>query len=303
MDDTGLSVIVVTYNSAQEILPCLESLFSNLSSFTTLVIVVDSASTDATVSMVQSAFPQVRILPLSENGGFASANNAGLQQAMDTHVLLINPDTVVHPGAVAAMLRALGSSPDIGVVGPRLLNADGSLQRSCRELPGFLGDLIGMTELYRVPLVRRFLGRWLPSLGDHAVGRYVDWVSGACLLVRRETINDVGPMDEGYYMYSEELDWQYRMFRQGWRVWYEPSAEVIHLGGASTSRVGCERIVWQYRSMLRFYRVHHGRLRAALQRALIWLITVPKILALALAQVGARDRRESLRAFWRVLWL
>jgi N-acetylglucosaminyl-diphospho-decaprenol L-rhamnosyltransferase len=281
----------------------LSSLFANPSPFWAQVIVVDNASTDSTVSLVQNAFPQVHILPLPENRGFAAANNAGLLQAVGSHALLLNPDTVVHPGAMDAMLRALDTSPAIGVVGPRLLNGDGSLQHSCREFPGFLGDLIGMTELYRVPVIRRFLGRWLPSLGDHSIGRYVDWVSGACLLARRATFDDVGPMDEGYYMYSEELDWQYRMCAKGWKVWFEPSAQVTHIGGTSTARAGCERIVWQYSSMLLFYRLHHGRLRAALQRALIWLITWPKVFALALAQFGARDRRESLRAFWRVLWL
>jgi hypothetical protein len=135
------------------------------------------------------------------------------------------------------------------------------------------------------------------------LGCGVDWLSGACLVARRAAIVNVGLMDESYYIYAEELDWQYRMHQEGWKVWFKPSAKVVHIGRASRSHAGGERIIWQYRSMLRFYRLHRGPLRAAPQRLLVWLITWPKILMLALAQVGACERRESLRAFWRVLWI
>ncbi len=303
MADPLLSVVVVTYNSAHEISSCLQSVYADLERSLAEVIVVDSASADNTVAVVQAEFPSARLLRLSDNRGFAAAVNAGLESARGSLILLLNPDTVVHSGATRAMLDALERDSRIGVVGPRLLNADGSLQRSCREFPSLLGDLIGLAELYRISWLLRLLGRRLPSLGDHSRAGFVEWVSGACLLVRRTVLDTTGSMDECYFMYSEEMDWQYRMRADGWRVWFEPSACVTHTGGASTSGFRGERIVWQYESMIRFYRIHHGPGRVALLRAMIWLVTWPKVAILAVTSLWKPPRRQLLSAFWRILWL
>ncbi len=303
MADALLSVIVITYNSRKEIDACLSSLFEDLGERPAQVIVIDNASTDGTLEYLATQCHTITLLAQECNRGFAVANNIGLASARGKLILLLNPDTQVKPGAVSALCNVLNTHPDVGVVGPRLLNTDGSLQPSCREFPNLLTHLIGMVEVYRIGWVRRLLHRWLPSLGEHSTARYVDWLSGACLLVRRSAIDSAGWLDERFFLYSEELEWQYRMAQHGWRAWYEPSAQIVHRGGASTSSLPGQRIVWQYDSLFRFYRMYHNRFQLITLRGLVWLVTLPKIVILAIAGWRNSRRQELARAFWQVLWL
>ncbi len=167
MADVSLAVIIVTYNSRREIDTCLNSLFADLGTRPAQVIVVDNASSDGTVARVAAQWQQVLLLAQTTNRGFAAANNIGLATIASDAVLLLNPDTVVQPGAIAALLAALDTHPNAGVVGPMLLNADGSLQPSCRDFPSLFGDFIGMTELYRVGLARRMLSHRVGALSDY----------------------------------------------------------------------------------------------------------------------------------------
>lgn len=303
MPDQPLSVVIVTHNSHHEIDGCLTSLFADSASRPVQVIVVDNASTDGTPAHIAAHWPQVTLLTQASNRGFATANNFGLSAATDNPVVLLNPDTVVHPGALTALLAALTTHPDVGIVGPRLLNADGSLQPSCRAFPSLLGDLVGMTELYRLAVVDRLVGGGAASRNAHRRAHRADWLSGACLLVRRAAADAAGPLDEGFFMYSEEMEWQYRMAQRGWARWYEPAACITHLGGASTSAVPGERIVWQYQSIFRFYNCYRSAAHRLALRLLVWAVTWPKIVILALLSGGNRHRRDILRAFWQVLWL
>lgn len=303
MADSVLSIIIVTYNSRAEIDACLKSLFADLGGLPAQVIVADNASADGTAEHIAEVWRQVTLLAQTCNRGFAVANNLGIQRARGDRILFLNPDAIVQSGAISALLAAMDAHPDAGIVGPRLLNPDASLQPSCREFPSLLTHFIGMTELYRVRFVRQCLARWFASLGDHGFARRVDWLSGACLLVRRAAIDAVGLMDEGFFLYAEELEWQYRMARRGWSAWFEPSARVLHLGGASTAAVPGQRIVWQYESIYRFYRIHRRAYQRLGLRILVWLVTLPKILILTLMSRGNPRRQELLRAFWQVLWL
>jgi GT2 family glycosyltransferase len=366
MADPTLAVIIVTYNSRGEIDACLRSLYADLGDRAAEIVVVDNASPDGTAEHVAQTWPDVRVLAQRINRGFAAANNLGLQVTTGDLALLLNPDTVVQPGAVDALIAVLkmaptvtlsGStgqgalrrdaseesrpydgdasleshrnaahgtnplsmtfspaapvapppadhtSPNVGIVGPMLLNADGSLQPSQRDFPTLLGDLMGMAELYRLAFVRRLFGRRMTSLSDHRTAGYVPWLSGACLLVRRAAAMAAGPLDEGFFMYSEEMEWQYRMAQHGWRAWFEPAARVTHLGGASTAQVGGQRIVWQYQSIFRFYRLYRNRGQRLALRLLVWAITWPKVIFLILAGGGQSHRQGLRRAFWRVLWL
>lgn len=327
MADPPLSVIIVTLNSRQEIDACLASLFADLGErqatsdaivnrrlqatsdaivnqrLQARVIVVDNASTDGTAAHIAAQWPQVTLLAQAENRGFAAANNIGLAHATGDAVLLLNPDTVIQPGALPALLAVLDVRSEVGIIGPMLVNANGSPQSSCRDFPSLLGDLVGMTELYRVPVARRLLRRHLSSLDDECRPRRVDWLSGACLLVRRAAIDAVGSMDEGFFMYSEEMEWQYRMAQRGWVAWFEPAARVLHLGGASTAAFSGERIIWQYQSIWRFYRMYRSASQRFALRWIVWVATLPKITYLAWHARGNAHRQELLRAFWRVLWL
>ncbi len=301
MAEQPLSVVVVTYNSRREIDACLEGLYADLGLQSAQVIVVDNASMDGTAEHVREQWPRVTLLAEARNHGFAGANNIGLSAATGDPILLLNPDTVVQPGALSAMRNTLHAHAEAGVVGPMLLNPDRTLQPSCREFPNLLGDLIGMAELYRLGIVRRLLRRRMPSLGDHSCPRRVDWLNGACLLIRRAAIETVGLMDPGFFMYSEEMEWQYRLALRGWSAWFEPSAKVTHMGGASTAAVPGQRIVWQYQSILRFYQMYRSPLQRLALRLLIWAVTWPKIIYLALRSRSSLRRRELLRAFLHIL--
>ncbi|MGE5140465.1 MAG: glycosyltransferase family 2 protein [Rudaea sp.] len=303
MADPRLSVVIVTYNSVSEIDTCLSSLYAELQGRQADVVVIDNASTDRTAEHVAEHWPQVRLFAEPTNLGFAGANNIGLAAAAGDCILLLNPDTVIQPGAVGQLLSALERHPQAGIVGPKLLNPDGSLQPSCRDFPSLRGDLIGMTELYRLSFIRQLFGKRIVSLGDHSQSRRVDWLSGACLFVRQAAAEPVGKMDEGFFMYSEEMEWQYRMAQRGWEAWYEPAARVTHIGGASTAPLAGRRILWQYRSIWRFYHLYRSRSQRLLLHLVVWAATLPKILVLALISRGSPRRRELLHAFWRVLWL
>ena len=308
MGNLPLTAIIVTYNSRQEIDTCLQSLFGNLnfdipSNQEADVIVIDNASTDGTPEYLVRQWPQVKLLAQVDNLGFAAANNIGFNISQGDPVLLLNPDTVLTPGALSELLHTLELHPEAGLVGPRLMNSDGSLQSSCRDFPTLLGDMVGMFELYRLKIIRRLLGRYLASLSDHCCPRPVDWISGACLLVRRAAIDAVGLMDESFFMYSEEMEWQYRMAKKGWLVWFEPAAQVIHTGGASTARVPAQRIIWQYQSIFRFYRQYRNRVQRLALRLIVWLATWPKVILLAFISQNDAHRRQLLKGFWQVLWL
>lgn len=303
MADLPLAVVIVTYNSRREIDTCLESIYADLGGWPADVVVVDNASTDGTAEHIATRWPEVGLRAQMINQGFAAGNNIGLAATTGDPVLLVNPDTVIQGGAVAALMLALEKHPEAGVIGPMLLNPDGSLQPSCREFPSPLGGLIGMAELYRVGIVRRLLGGRLASLSDHRTARRVDWLSGACLLVRRAAADAAEPLDEGFFMYSEEMEWQYRMAQHGWAIWFEPTARVVHLGGASTAPLGDQRIVWQYQSIFRFYRLYRSRGQRLALRLLVWVVTWPKILFLTLFGRNNAHRQDLRRAFWKVLWL
>lgn len=299
-----IAVVIVTYNSRHEIDACLESVFAQTDlPSSPQVIVVDNASPDGTADHIRRRWPQVTLLAERENRGFAAGNNLGLRSTDADRLLLLNPDTIMRPGALAALDVALDRLTKAGIVGPRLLNPDGTLQSSCRDFPRLFTDFVGMTEAHRLPWVHRWLAQRTAAMGDHNTQRRVDWLSGACLYVRQAAIDAAGPLDEGYFMYTEEMEWQYRMAQQGWQVWFVPAAEVVHIGGASTAAVPGPRIVWQYTSIFRFYRQYAPLWQRWALRGIVWVATLPKLLYLGLRKQGNPRRQELFNAFKRILWL
>jgi N-acetylglucosaminyl-diphospho-decaprenol L-rhamnosyltransferase len=264
--------------------------------------VVDNASSDESVRVIRRCFPRVRLLENSSNVGFARANNQALRELGADYVLLLNPDTIVHAGAVDRMVRFLQDHPTAAAVGCMLLNEDGSLQPSCRSFPTPLKHL---AEVLRLPR----LCRHVPVLNQRCVLawkhdqiRAVAWVSGACLAMRREAIREVGLFDEGYFMYAEELDWCYRARQHGWLVYYMPDAKVTHLGGRSTARVAPRMFVQGYQSLLRFFGKFYSPAAVMGLRAVIAVRVAARVAKLLL--IGPRDARAGhLRACWEVLRL
>lgn len=250
------SVVIVNYRTDQLLGECLASLKKTTANLAVEVIVVDNGATLAAGELADQ-FPRLQLLQNAANVGFARASNQGIRLARGRHFLLLNPDTVVHEGAVEAMVGHLDAHPEVGAVGARLLDPDGSLQYSCRRFPGYLTIFFGRYALLTRLLPRNRASRdYLYLDWDHQNVREVDWVSGACLMVRREVMERVGALDEGYFLFVEDMDLCRRMRDAGWPVVYLPQAVVTHRIGVSRGPVPAW-VVWaRHRGMLRYVRKH-----------------------------------------------
>ena len=298
-----VSVIVVSWNVWSWLAPCLRSIRQALGRLEGEIIVVDNASTDGTPERVREAFPEVRLLINPANRGFPAANNQGMAVARGRYFFLLNPDTVVLDQAIEELVTFADAHPDVGVVGPQLLNPDGSVQSSRRRFPTFWTALFESTW-WQPWAPRSILAHYyVLDRPDHEI-QEVDWVTGAAMLVRREVVERVGPMDEGFFMYAEELDWCRRIRQAGWRVFYYPPAKVIHYGGRSSDQVPALQHLAFQRSKIRYFRKHHGTWAAAALRAFLiaqylWQIGVEGSKAL----LGHKPamRRERMRIYMRVV--
>lgn len=238
----------------------MRSLFSDLSGNVGLeseVFVVDNNSSDRSAAMVAQEFPMVHLIANHDNRGFAAANNQALTLCKGEFILLLNPDTVVHCGAIKTLLDFIKQRPLAGVVAPQLLNADGSIQPSCRQFPTFLNmfyELCGLSRLFpNQPMFRQYkMLDW-----HHNSQRQVDQPEGACLLVRRAVIDDVGQLDEGFFMLFEEVDWCFRIKKKGWQIWFTPAAKVTHHYGQSIKQVKSKMILSSHRGLYRFWYKHY----------------------------------------------
>ena len=258
MDRPELEVIVVSHGAGDLLRRCLDSLRRHPAAVPARVTVVDSGSTDGTADMVAAEFPEVRLIRLG-NVGFSAANNRVLAEASGDGprmYLLLNPDTEVRAGTLEAAIGRLESDPGTGMVGVRLVTADGSFDHaSKRAFPTPLSALAHFTGVDRLPGAPASLAQYRATwLGEDDPGE-VEAVNGAFMLVRREALLDVGPLDEGYWLYMEDLDWCRRFGLAGWKVFYEPAGTALHVkGGSSPSRRRFRQEVAFHRGMGRFYR-------------------------------------------------
>ncbi len=285
-----LSVVIVSWNTKDLLRRCLDSLQAELSGIDNQVFVIDNASADGSSEMVALEHPGAQLTANDSNRGFAAANNQAIKVARGEYVLLLNPDTEVQPGAIATLIQFLELHSKAGVVAPQLLNSDGSVQRSCRQFPTFLGmlfELLGFSRLFPDnPRFREYkMLDW-----NHDDDRQVDQPEGACLLVRREVIDQVGVLDEGFFMLFEEVDWCYRIKQAGWEIWFTPSAQVVHHYGQSIKQVKVKMILSSHRGLYRFWRKHYRR-----QRWYLDPIAYTALMCLAYARIAAHQLRVLLR--------
>ena len=295
-----VSVVIVTWNTRDLLLQALHSLYAETTSVTFEVVVVDNASEDGTSAAVNRLYPNVRLIELPTNSGFTGGNNIGFDVARGRHVLLLNSDTVVLPTTVEPLVRFLDEHPRAGTAGARHLNADGSLQRSMDDVPKLLPDALYYTELYRVPAIRRWLSQRCAWWSDHDVEREAGWVNGACMMVRRDVITEIGGLDERLFIYGEELDWCYRMKEVGWTVHFVPTAEVIHLGGQAMDSAADRRAQLLMKGQLHFHREHSTPRTAAAFTAILAITAVVRLVAIRLvwgAEVVCRRRYDDAWAF------
>lgn len=257
-DQVTISVIIVSWNTRDLLLDCLARLPAALGPLHTRaeVIVVDNASTDGTVEAVRARFPTTRVLPLTTNHGFAVANNAGIAVAAGETICLLNPDTAPRPGSLALLARHLDARPEVGLVGPRLLNADGTEQAIGFKFPTLVQVFLDFFPLGGRLAHSTINGRYPDAPRDRPFP--VDFPLGACMVVRRTVFETAGRFDPGYFMYAEEVDLARRVHTHGWQVHCLPTAEVVHYGGQSTTRQPAEMFVELHRSRARYFRRHES---------------------------------------------
>lgn len=289
-----VSVIIVNRNTQSLLIDALAALPEACERLSYEAIVVDNGSTDGSVDEVRRRFPDARLLVNERNFGFAGANNQALHVVQGEFILLLNSDTRAMPGSIATLVQFARIHPRGGIFGPRLLNADGSFQGSSARFP-----TVGQESLLLLGnLSRRLRGETFPyhPLPPDMAPRSVDWVSGACLLIRRSTADQIGDMDEGYFMYTEETDWCYRARQVGWDVWWVPTPIVFHLNGATAQQTFSLKRRQVYGSKIRFLRKYRGWLHAWAFGAAVWLTSLFKTLAWGgKALIGKTDQRQTAR--------
>lgn len=289
-----LSVVIVSYECRDHLERCLGSLLEERSRVPMEVVVVDNASTDGTVEMVRRLHPWVAVVEAGANRGFSWASNAGIRRSTAELVLLLNPDTVVPAGALSACVEEMGRRPEVGMLGCKLVQPDGTLDHACkRGIPTPGSSLAYMLGLHR-RWPDRFGAYTASHLGDDEAG-FVDAVNGAFMLVRRSAVDAVGLLDEDYWLYMEDLDWCLRFWEAGWPVWYWPAVEVEHLKGGSSGKQRSWRANHAFhRSMWVFYRKHQARERSRATTAAVWSAIWLRLGASAAAS-ATRRRLAALR--------
>ena len=296
-----VSIIILSWNVRDLLRACLRSLPIGDSRIE--IIVVDSASTDGAPAMVQSEFPQVRLMASAENMGYTRGNNLGLRAARGRYLLILNPDTEISGDALAQMTAYMEAQPQVGVLGPQLLYPDGRIQSTRRRFPTFLTALVESTWLQ--PYVGRGLldHFYARDLRDDEIAE-VDWVMGAAMFVRRQAYEQVGGLDEQFFMYSEELDWCRRMSAAGWKVVYFPPARIIHHQARSAAQVPAQTHIRFNSSKVLYVRKYRGWMLAELLRC--WLLgqfALQLILEAAKWLLGHKRelRAQRLSIYWQVL--
>lgn len=250
------TVVVVGYNSLLYLRRCLPPLQKEVSDHGGEIILVDNASTDGTRDFVPVEWPWVRLIANRTNRGYAAGVNQGLRASRSDLVLVLNPDVVVRPGAIALLVEFMQANTHVGIAGPRLLNSDGTLQPSCRRFHTLSAIVSRRGPLRALLRNTKWESRHLMLEWDHGTLREADWVLGACMLVRRHAIRDVGPMDERFFLYFEDEDLCYRMWAHGWTVCYVPTAEATHEYRRESDRLfsltyrhfvrSAIRLIWKY---------------------------------------------------------
>ena len=254
MPDFDLSITICSWNTLEDTRACLLSLRAVQDEAVFETIVLDNNSEDGSPDMVEREFPEVRLIRMSRNLGFTGGQNHMLEKRLGRHALLLNSDTVVHSGAIRTMLEYFEAHPDIGVLGPKLENPDGSLQYSCGRFPSPAAALFRNTPIGKLFPNNRFTREYLMQDWVHDKPRDVDWVSGAALLARDDLIAKIGLLDPEYFMYSEDVDFCWRTHEAGYRVVYLPTAVITHAIGRSTDKAPNRMIGRFHKSMFRFYR-------------------------------------------------
>lgn len=276
-DSIDVSVTIVNWNTQHLLRDCIASIYEHAGDVCCEIIVIDNASSDGSAKMVKTEFPDVHLIGNTENHGFARANNQGMQTARGRYILLLNSDTLLLENALGRAVAFADRNADAAVVGCRVLNPDMTLQPTCFMFPSTLNMLLSLSYMYKLFEKSRWFGRERMSWWSRDDVRCVDVVTGCFMLVRRKAIEQVGLMDDRFFMYAEETDWCYRFKQAGWKVLFTPEAEIIHYGGQSSRNAKPEMLIELRLSLLKFIRKHQGRVQHAIASALVLLFAAIRL--------------------------
>ena len=256
-----VSICIVTYHARDFLRDCLRSIYGTAGSVSFEIIVVDNHSEDGTVEMLGSDFPNVHLTVNNENTGYTRPNNQAMRISQGRYLLIINPDTLVEPNTIPELVGFLDAHPEVGIVGPKVLNRDGTLQKQCRRSEARPWDAFcyfsGLSRLF--PHDKRFAGYLMTYLSED-IAHEAEAVSGSCMLIRRKVVEQIGYQDEDFFAYQEDTDFCRRARLAGWKVFYDPAAQIVHFAGEGGSGVQPFRsIIEWHRSYYLYYRKHFAR--------------------------------------------
>jgi hypothetical protein len=277
----------------------LRSLFQHNRAIDFEVLVVDNASADGSADAVENEFPKVQLIRNAANEGFAKANNQGINRATGRYLLLLNPDTLFIEDAITPVFEFMEQHLEAGIVGCKILNSDGSPQPSYFAFNNLLTTTWTAFFLNRIAPLNYVDGKWVLHHRNSQTPFRVQKLLGAFLFVRQEIFNKAGLFDEKFFLFSEEEDFCYRVFQQGWSIYHFPAARIIHLGGQSTAANKPQALEYANAGMMRFYRKHYGIMTQLVFRA-IWFFAL--LLRIGITSLSASSqRREMIKAYWRAL--
>lgn len=269
-DVVDMSIVLVCWNNKAYLDPCLKSLYEGGLKSSFDVVVVDNGSTDGSQQMLAEKYPQVKLIQNAGNVGLGKASNQGIEATNGRHVLLLNNDTLVNAPALDVLVEYLDAHPEAGASAGKLLNPDGSFQSGFAPFSTLLEEFLIATH------IGELLWAGYPSHGDSNQIKETGWMSSACLLVRRAALDKIGLLDEGYFIYGDEADLQFRLNKAGWKVVFLPNSSIIHFGGRSMDRWKRRKMV--YRGKMMFYKKNYGFISTLLLRALFFVMSLLKLL-------------------------
>ncbi len=301
------SVIIVTWNGKRYVEECLHSLTLS-ADIPTEVLVVDNASTDGTPDLVARAFPEFSVTRNTKNLGFAKANNIGIRLSRGKYLCLVNSDVVLPPGCLSALLDYMEANPDVAVAGPQMLGVDHAVHRSTMRLPSLTNAFCRAFALDRLPLLSQLCGGQLMAEFSHDYTSDVEVLNGWFWIIRREAVEQVGLLDERFFMYGEDLDWCRRFRKAGWRLVFYAGARALHYGAASSSAAPVRFYVEMQRANLQYWRKHHGTRQTATYCGILVIHHLIRVIAHSAACLVSVERRaesvSKIKRSWRLMaWL
>ncbi|MDP2688813.1 MAG: glycosyltransferase family 2 protein [Deltaproteobacteria bacterium] len=285
------SIVVVSYNTREFTKQCLRSIYENVKGVSFEVICVDNGSKDGSAEMIKKEFPEAVLYESGENLGYAKGNNLGISKSAGQYVALLNSDTVILPGAFEGVLEFMESHADAGAASPKLLNPDGSIQYCVRTLPDITTALFQSVGLHKLLPRNRITARYYRTDLDYDRVLSVDSIGTTCYVVRRAVFERVGLLDESFFMYNVDLDFNKRIKDAGFNIYYLPEQRIIHYGGVSVNQNNVRGLIEQHRGMWLMYKKHYAAGRAALLNNFIYIAISARLrVKLFLAFLG-RDKR------------